>query len=543
MPVTQGIDYAAIAPPLILAAAALCVLMADLFLPARRRGLLGRISLGGVLAALAADAVLATRGGSRGTFCLPAAPRGSPASCSYVVDHFTLLFQIVALAAAVVVLLMAAGEIRATALPAGEFHFLVLCSLAGALTLIASRDLITLAVSLEVVSLPVFALAALRRYDGRSSEAGLKMFLISVISTAVMLFGISLVYGVTGSMQLGRIAAALALDRHGTLAPAAAAGIALVLVGFGFKVSAVPFHFWVPDTYEGAPLPVAAFLAVVSKTAGFAGLILVLVAGFWPFASLWSPLVAVLAAVTMTVGNLVALRQRQAVRLLAWSSVAQAGYMLVPLGALGGILGRTGAGAGGRAAGAAGGGAAGAGVTAAGVTSATITYVAIYAIMNAGAFAVVALVAKYRPRNMLDDYRGLARCNPLSALALAFFLACLAGLPPGLAGLFAKIIVFRAAIDGTAAWLAIVVAVNTVIGLYYYLTWAARLFAPLPAAVAGNGAVASAVPAGTVAAAGALPVPRAVGAAIGVAAAGTVILSLAPELVLHVTPLALSALG
>jgi NADH-quinone oxidoreductase subunit N len=510
---TQGIDYAAVAPPLILAVAALGVLMADLFLPARRRGLLGRISLGAVLAALAAVAALGVGGGTRRTFCLP---HGGAVSCSYVVDDFTLVFQVVVLAAAVVVLLMAADDIRATALPAGEFHFLVLCSLAGALTLVASRDLITLAVSLEVVSLPVFALAALRRYDGRSSEAGLKMFLISVISTAVMLFGISLVYGVTGSMQLGRVAGVLAADRHGTLAPVAAAGIALVLVGFGFKISAVPFHFWVPDTYEGAPLPVAAFLAVVSKTAGFAGLILVLVDGFAPFASLWSPLVAVLAAVTMTAGNLVALRQRQAVRLLAWSSVAQAGYMLVPLGALGGVLGHAGR--------------AGAGVAAA-VTAATITYVAIYAIMNAGAFAVVALVGKYHPRNLLDDYRGLARRNPLSAVALAFFLACLAGLPPGLAGLFAKIVVFRAAVNGTAAWLAIVVAVNTVIGLFYYLAWAARLFAPRPA-VAGNGG-----------AAGVLSVPRAVGAAIGVAAAGTIVLSLAPELVLHVTPLALSALG
>jgi NADH-quinone oxidoreductase subunit N len=466
--------------------------------------------LAGVLGALGAVAALAAGGGTRRTFCPPGG-----ASCSYVVDDFTLVFQMVVLAAAVVVLLMAADEIRVTALPAGEFGFLVLCSLAGALTLVASRDLITLAVSLEVVSLPVFALAALRRYDGRSSEAGLKMFLISVISTAVMLFGISLVYGVTGSMQLGRVAAGLALVRPGTLAPGAAVGIALVLVGFGFKISAVPFHFWVPDTYEGAPLPVAAFLAVVSKTAGFAGLILVLVDGFAPFASLWSPLVAVLAAVTMTAGNLVALRQRQAVRLLAWSSVAQAGYMLVPLGALGGVLGhRAGAGA------------------AAAVTSATITYVAIYAIMNAGAFAVVALVGKYRPRNMLDDYRGLARRNPLSAVALAFFLACLAGLPPGLAGLFAKIVVFRAAVDGTAAWLAIVVAVNTVIGLFYYLTWAARLFAPRPAAVPGNGGPP-----------GVLAVSRAAGAAIAVAAAGTVVLSLAPELVLHVTPLALAALG
>ena len=506
----MGIDYAAIAPPLILAVAALGVLFADLFLPARRRSLLGRISLLGVLGALACVAALAVSGGTRRTFCLPG-------GCSYVVDDFTLVFQVVVLAAAVVVLLMAADEIRVTALPAGEFHFLVLCSLAGALTLVASRDLITLAVSLEVVSLPVFALAALRRYDGRSSEAGLKMFLISVISTAVMLFGISLVYGVTGSMQLGRVAAALALARPGTLAPVAAVGIVLVLAGFGFKISAVPFHFWVPDTYEGAPLPVAAFLAVVSKTAGFAGLILVLVDGFAPFASLWSPLVAVLAAVTMTVGNLVALRQRQAVRLLAWSSVAQAGYMLVPLGALGGILGHAGR--------------AGAGVAAA-VTSATITYVAIYAIMNAGAFAVVALVGKYRPRNLLDDYRGLARRNPLSAVALAFFLACLAGLPPGLAGLFAKVVVFRAAVDGTAAWLAIVVAVNTVIGLFYYLTWAARLFAPRSAGVTGNAGPA-----------GALAVPRAVGAAIAVAAAGTVAVSLAPELVLHVTPLALAALG
>lgn len=508
----MGIDYAAIAPPLILAVAALGVLFADLFLPVRRRSLLGRISLLGVLAALAGVAALAAGGGTRRTFCLPGG-----AGCSYVVDDFTLVFQMVMLAAAVVVLLMAADEIRVTALPAGEFHFLVLCSLAGALTLVASRDLITLAVSLEVVSLPVFALAALRRYDGRSSEAGLKMFLISVISTAVMLFGISLVYGVTGSMQLGRVAAGLALARHGTLAPVAAVGIVLVLAGFGFKISAVPFHFWVPDTYEGAPLPVAAFLAVVSKTAGFAGLILVLVDGFAPFASLWSPLIAVLAALTMTVGNLVALRQRQAVRLLAWSSVAQAGYMLVPLGALGGILGHAGR--------------AGAGVAAA-VTSATITYVAIYAIMNAGAFAVVALVGKYRPRNLLDDYRGLARRNPLSAVALAFFLACLAGLPPGLAGLFAKVVVFRAAVDGTAAWLAIVVAVNTVIGLFYYLTWAARLFAPRPAGVTANGGPA-----------GALTVPRAVGVAIGVAAAGTVAVSLAPELVLHVTPLALAALG
>ncbi|MGH9060180.1 MAG: NADH-quinone oxidoreductase subunit N, partial [Acidimicrobiales bacterium] len=408
-------------------------------------------------------------------------------------DGFTLLLQMVVLAATVVVLLMAANEIRATALPAGEFHFLVLASLAGALTLVASRDLVTLVVALEVVSLPVFALAALRRYDGRSSEAGLKMFLISVISTAVMLFGISLVYGATGAMHLDRIARVLA--EPGRAVPVAAVGIGLVLVGFGFKVAAVPFHFWAPDTYSGAPLPVAAFLSVVSKAAGFAGFVLVLVIGFRPYAAVWGPIVAAVAAVTMTVGNLIALRQRHAVRLLAWSSIAQAGYILAPLGAMAGAVG---------------------GDAFAEVAGAAIAYLAIYAVMNIGAFAVVAVVTRHRPAGELADYRGFAHTNPFCAVMLAFFLACLAGLPPGLAGLFAKIVVFRAAITGAAGWLAVLIAINTVIGLYYYMAWAARMFAA-PAEPEAR----------------ATPVPRTVGAAIAIAAAATIALSVTPNLLLH----------
>ena len=169
-------------------------------------------------------------------------------------------------------------------------------------------------------------------YDGRASEAALKLFLVSVVSTAVMLFGLSLVYGVTGQVHLDRIATSL--DDPGARGAAArCSAVVLALAGFGFKVAAVPFHFWAPDTYEGAPVPVAAYLSVVSKAAGFVGLALLLTVGFAPYADVWGPLLAVLAAVTMTVGNLAALRQRQAVRLLAWSSVAQSGYMLVPLGA------------------------------------------------------------------------------------------------------------------------------------------------------------------------------------------------------------------
>jgi len=507
MSAIQPIDYLAVAPPLVLAVAALGVLLADALLPARLGYLVGDGALAGVGLGLVAAVVLASGGLPRRTFCVVSSLRGNePGSCSYVADKFTLLFQLVVLIAGIVVLLMARGEVRDTRLPAGEFHFLTLSALSGALTLAAGRDLVTLAVSLEVVSLPLFALTALRRYDGRSSEAGLKMFLVSVVSTAVMLFGISLVYGATGTMYLDRIA--VALNGPGQLRGVAAVGIVLVLVGFGFKVSAVPFHFWAPDTYEGAPIAVAAFLSVVSKAAGFAGLVLVLTVGFAPYTRIWGPVVAVLAALTMTVGNLVALRQHRAVRLLAWSSIGQAGYMLAPLGVAGGITGNE------RDRQAA--------LNA--LIGATVGYLAIYALMSIGAFSVVAFVRWLGPNGgrELDDYRGLAREHPLVAFAFAFFLACLAGLPPGLAGLFAKIVVFRAAVDGGYAWLAVVMAVNTVIGLYYYLAWAARLFGSRPDGVTVRDG----------------RTPRAVGAAILVAAAGTALMSVLPQLVLGIAPLA-----
>lgn len=521
MSIVQDVDYLAIAPPLVLAVASIAVLLADVFRPAHAGHGVGNgagkaagdgalLGLAIALAAVVTLAVdVATSGQARGTFCLPAGVRGAgPASCSYVVDEFTLLFQLVVLVAGVVVVLMARAEVQATKLPTGEFHFLLLAALTGALSLVAARDLVTLVVSLEVVSLPVFALVALRRYDGRSAEAGMKMFLISVISTAVMLFGISLVYGVTGTLQLDRIAGSLPLT--GPTAPVASVGVVLVLVGFGFKIAAVPFHFWAPDTYQGAPIAVAAFLSVISKAAGFAGLILVLTTGFGALAREWGPLLAVLAAASMTLGNLVALRQREAVRLLAWSSIAQAGYMLAPLGALGGIAAQPGASAELRE-----------------LVGATVGYVAIYAVMNIGAFAVVAFVgwvgSPGRGASLLD-YRGLFRQHPFVAGGLAFFLTCLAGLPPGLAGLFAKIVVFRAVLTGGYGWLAVVLAINTVIGLYYYLSWAALLFGVRQETAATDRA----------------PVPRPVGIAIAVAAVATVLLSLVPQLVLGISPLAAS---
>ncbi|MFI0352498.1 NADH-quinone oxidoreductase subunit N [Actinomadura sp. 9N407] len=440
----QGIDYAAIAPPLILALAAVALLLADAFdVPRRFLGLLAGAAL---LLGLAAVIVLA-QGDRRATFCLPTQLRGDgPRSCSYVSDDFTLLFQGIVLAAAVIVVLLSFREITEARMPAGEYYFLLLAAIVGALTLVAARDLILLVVALETLSLPVFALVALRRYDGAASEAALKLFLVSVVSAAIMLFGISMIYGATGAMHLDRIAPALE-KLPADLDPVAAVGIVLVLVGFGFKVAAVPFHFWAPDVYQGAPLPIAAFLSVISKAAGFAGLAIVLALGFPSYGHVWGPVIAIIAAITMTLGNLLALRQRTAIRLLAWSSVAQSGYMIAPLAVGAHRLPEA--------------------------VAATTAYVALYAVMNLGAFAVV---TAYRRNATLDDFRGLARNNPATAAALAFFLICLAGLPPGVMGLFAKVVVFRATVAGGVTWLAVIMAINTVIGLYYYLAWAARLF-------------------------------------------------------------------
>jgi NADH-quinone oxidoreductase subunit N len=446
----QSIDYLAITPALVVAVVGIAVLVLDAFVTDRRRQLTGWISAVGLV--VAAVTLLPLTDHPRGTFCVPGGGRGGLdlSSCSYVVDSLTLAFQVLVLVGALVVVLLSLDTVRDSHLPAGEYYFLLMMSVAGAVTMAASRDVITLVIALEVVSLPAFALVALPRYDGRASEAALKLFLVSVVSTAVMLFGLSLVYGVTGAVHLDRIATAL--SDPGARNAALVLGVALSIAGFAFKVAAVPFHFWAPDTYVGAPVPVAAYLSVVSKAAGFVGLALLLTQGFAPYADVWAPVVAVLAALTMTVGNLVALRQRHAVRLLAWSSIAQSGYILVPLGAAGkGDIDR--------------------------VLPATVAYVLAYAVMNLGAFAVVTLVGRHRRANRLEDYRGLGRTEPLTAFALAFALACLAGLPPGLLGLFAKVVVFQAPVEQGTGWLAVVMAVNVVIGLYYYLAWAATLYA------------------------------------------------------------------
>ncbi|MFI7276268.1 NADH-quinone oxidoreductase subunit N [Streptomyces sp. NPDC049879] len=506
---TQSVDWAVVAPPVITAVTAVAVLVADLFLPVARKRLLGPLALAGL--ALAALSLIPLRHGDRVTFCLA----DGPGACSYAADRFAVLIQLLVLGGALLTALLSLPETDPRsgdrALPGGEYWFLLLSSVTGAVLLPASRDLATLIIALEVTTLPTYALVALRREPrgkGDSPEAAFKYFLTSVAATAVGLLGVSFVYAASGSLRLGEITGGLAAADP-RLATLADAGVALTLVGFAFKAAAVPFHFWVPETYLGAPLPVAAYLSVVGKSAGLAGLVVLTTRGFPDHGHLWGPAVAVLAGLTMTVGNAAALRATEdapggAVRLLAWSSVGQAGYLLVPV-------------------------AAGAYVGADEAMGTLLAYALMYAAVNLGAFGVAAYVGRRSPGQRLADYRGLWARRPLAALALGFFLLCLAGLPPGVIGLFAKVAVFRTAVDAGLGVLAVVMALNVAVALYYYLRWAALLFRPAPEPVTAEPAAAE-PPAGPAWRPG-----KPLAGAIGLAALAGLALSGAPQLVLGFT--------
>lgn len=467
----QSIDYAAIMPVLIVAIGALGVLLTDLFTRDERKGDLAWLTVAVIVIGLFAELGLWIGGVAnkpRLTFCL-SSQHTTVLGCSYSADSFSLTLQTLLLAGTLLTVLMAPRRFK---VPFGEYHFLILCSLTGALVMAAARDFITMTVALETLSLPAYALVGFGRKRSGSgrveisgAEAAVKFFLMSVASTAVMLFGISLVYGVTGSVYFADIQAVLGLS--GYHASILTTGMVLTLAGFAFKISAVPFHFWTPEVYTGAPVPVAAYLSVVSKTAGFAGLILTLEIAFRTEIHNLGTLIAILAAITMTLGNIVALRQRSAVRLLAWSTIAQAGFVMVPLA----VTRWNGVDIGHLAVGQA--GDLGPAVTA------SIAYLVFYAAMNLGAFGVVsALGGTLQGGGELADYRSLSSRQPRAAWPLGLFLLCLAGMPPGLMGLFAKVAVFRAVTAGGLTWLAVIMAVNVVIALFYYLRWAAVLFAP-----------------------------------------------------------------
>lgn len=434
----SSIDLHAALPEIVLTSALLLILCVDLFLPDERKRWNGLLAIAGVLGSLVALATLV--GERRTTF-----------AGMFVIDAYALLFKFLFLAVAVIVILISTDYLDDNVRNAqGEFYFLLLSSFLGMMLMASARDIIMLFVALELVSAPGFLVAGFRKRDARSNEAAIKFFLFGVLSTAIMLFGMSMIYGVTRATNLTEIANGL--QGRGD-DPLVFASILLILAGFGFKVSAVPFHFWAPDTYEGSPIPVAAFLSVASKAAGFAGMLSLMFVGFAHQTSAWAPGFAILAVLTMTIGNAVALTQTNIVRLLAYSSIAQAGYMLLPFAVVEGasptVLREA--------------------------FAASLTYILIYSFMNIGAFAVVIAVARKQPSNLIADYDGLAQREPGLAAAMLFFLLSLAGIPP-LAGFWAKFFVFSAAIDADSAWLAAVMVVNSVVGLYYYLSVGSRMY-------------------------------------------------------------------
>lgn len=428
------IDYIAILPEIILAVTALLVLASDLVLRGDTKQLVNPLAALGTVAALVATAFL--WGSERTTF-----------GTMFVIDSFAVLFKLLFLGTLLAILGISWRYVAENRFFQGEYYFLLLTSFIGMLLMPSARDLLLLFVALETVSIPAFVMVGMRKRDLYSSESALKFFLIGVLSVALMLFGMSMVYGFAGTTDLVGIAAEISGETASV--PLLLGSVMLVIVGFGFKISAVPFHFWAPDTYAGAPMPVAAMLAVASKAAGFAGLIVVAFIAFEPVADVWGPVLGVLAIVTMTIGNLTALQQRDLIRLLAYSSVAQAGYILVPFG-----LARTGS-----------------EVVNAAAIEAALFYLIAYAVMNIGAFGVAIAVERRTGLRSIADYAGLSSRGPLLAMGMTVFLLSLGGAPLTV-GLWAKFAIIEAiAVEITlfGVVLAAFLVLNSVIGFFYYL--------------------------------------------------------------------------
>ncbi|MCC5952896.1 MAG: NADH-quinone oxidoreductase subunit N [Acidimicrobiia bacterium] len=426
------IDWHALAPELIVLGVLAIIILVDAFGGEDRKWAISSITSIGLLVAIVPVVTMAVDGAVRSMF-----------DAAYVVDNYALLFKALFLVAGYIVVLLSTNYIAEGDYWEGEYYQLLLASILGMMIMASARDLIGIFVALETISIPAYMLAAWRKRESRSDEAGLKYYLMGVFASGVLLYGMSLLYGLTGSTRLVDIAAAVSGEAPALVIVA----IVFTIVGFGFKVSAVPFHTWAPDVYEGAPTPVTAFVAVASKAAGFVALITVVLVAFPTQPEIFEPLIWALAAATMTVGNVIALRQTNMVRLLAYSGVAQAGYMLAPLA----IAGHS-------------------ATSAELATSAIATYLVIYMAMNLGAFGIVIAMARKTGSAELSSYGGMLNYAPALTVAMTIFVFSLAGIP-FLAGWYGKLAVVLALVQ-PGTWfgysMAIIVGVNSVIALGYY---------------------------------------------------------------------------
>jgi NADH-quinone oxidoreductase subunit N len=438
----QQLDLRPIVPALIVAVTGLLVLLVQAFTPKGKPVPSAPLSLFGLAAALASVLslmrvpVLMTTGGT------------------VVADPFSLLLQAVLIGIAAVVVLLSPGYLRAIGTDRGEYYTLVLFSLVGMMGLVASVELISIFVALEIMSVALYALAGLHRARIESQESAIKYFITGSFSSAFFLYGVALLYGAGGTTELALLSERLK-EPTPDMALLPVLGVGLLLVGFAFKVAAVPFHAWAPDVYEGAPTTVTAFMAAGVKVAAFGALLRVFGLGLPADGTLelrWRSAVAVLALVTMVLGNLGALAQRSVKRMLAFSSIAHAGYVMAALVAADYVAGE-----------------------------AVVFYLVAYAAVNLGGFGAMAALARDgREPARLEDFNGLAERRPALAAAVTVFLVSLTGIPVS-AGFVGKFYLFKAAVDSGYAVLAIVGVLTSVISAYYYLRVVVAMYMYEPA--------------------------------------------------------------
>jgi NADH-quinone oxidoreductase subunit N len=416
-------DFYYILPELVLTAGALAVLVADVWLPRGSRAL----PTVAILALLATMASLVPFAGTR----------VEVAHGLIAVDGFALFFKVVFLVAAIMTVLMSVRYLEIEGASPGEYYFLILCATLGMMVMAGGIDLITIFIGLETMAVSFYILVGFIKPNQRSNEAAVKYFLLGAFSLGILLYGMSLMYGLSGTTNLRVMAATFTGQERD---PRLVLAVILVVAGMGFKIAAVPFHMWAPDVYEGAPTPVTAFLSVGSKAASFAMLLRIFLEGLPAMSADWRLLFEVLSIVTMTVGNLAALTQSNLKRMLAYSSIAHAGYLLIGV-----VAG-----------------------TARGVT-AMLIYLFVYSFMQLGAFAVIIVLHRLDVvGDELKDFSGLNVRHPFAAFAMLIFMLSLGGIPPT-AGFMGKFWLFSAAIESGYVWLAVIGVLNSAISLYYYI--------------------------------------------------------------------------
>ena len=429
------LNFELLIPELILAGTAIAVILLDLVI--KSKWWLAAVSIAGIV--VSAGFAIAMWGGSSQSIF----------NNMLAVDNFAIFFKLLFLVIAALVILASTDYVSKLARFQGEYYALVLISALGMMLMAATTELISIYIALELTSISLYVLVGFLK-DPKSTEAALKYLLLGAVASAVLLFGMALIFGFTGQTQLGDIAAAIqSMSLSGVLAsPGLIAGMVLIIAGFGFKIAAVPFHMWVPDVYEGAPTPITAYLSVASKAAGFAILLRVFFSAFGlpSWLSLdWGMVFAILAAVGMTVGNIIALSQTNIKRMLGYSSIAQAGYLMVGLATVGFVAASDVAG-----------------------RSGLLFFLASYALTNLGAFTAIIAISGKVDSDLIKDYTGMGKRAPFLALALTLCLLSLIGMPPA-AGFMAKFYIFSGAVQQGLLWLVIIAVINSVISAYYYL--------------------------------------------------------------------------